>query len=146
MNRWVWFSLCAILGLALVTCGLLMPIHLRAVDAGVIQRAGRNSPTLIEKGTALVGEKKLGAAQLLLQAAQTQSVPGAEKLGFDVGRLANEHPGFRVWGGGESHLEVLFGPAPKQVNPVPEPFTEFIIRQKVVDLGLWILLARSELF
>src|SRR5438477_2114505 len=129
MNRWVWFSLCAMLGLALVICGLLMPIHLRAVDVSVIQRAGRNSPSLIEKGTALAGEKNLGAAQLLLQAAQAQGVPGAEKLGFDVGRLANEHPGFRVWGGGEAHLEVLFGATPKQANPAPEPLTEFMIRQ-----------------
>src|SRR2546426_12745995 len=100
MNRWVWFSLCAILGLAMLVCDLLVPIHLRAVDISVIQAAGRNSPSLIDQGTALVREKRLGAAQLLLQAAQTQGGPDAEKLGFDVGMLATEHAALRGWGGG----------------------------------------------
>src|SRR5437867_3009441 len=129
MNRWIWFSLCAILGLALLVGGLLVPIHLRAVDVAVIQQAGRKSPSLIEQGTALVREKKLGAAELLLKAGEDQGVPDSEKLGFDVGLLKKEHPGFQVWGGGEPHLEILFGAAPRQPNPAPEPLTEFMIRQ-----------------
>src|SRR6185436_2228395 len=128
MNRWVWFFFCAVLGLALVACGLFVPAHIRAVDVAVIERAGKESPTLLEKGAELVKEKKLGAAQLLLEAAGSESVPGSEKLGFDVGMLANQHPDYRIWGGGESHLEVLFGAAAKQTNTTAEPFTEFMIR------------------
>ncbi len=67
MNRWVWFWVCAIVGLLMLVCGWLVPAHLRAVDASVIERAGRKTPTLIEKGLALVRENKLGAAQLLLE-------------------------------------------------------------------------------
>jgi len=44
MNRWVSFCVCAILGLLMLACGLLIPAHLRAVDAAVIQKAGRKSP------------------------------------------------------------------------------------------------------
>ena len=80
MNRWIWFSLCAILGLAMLICGLLVPIHLRAVDVSVIQEAGRNSPSLTDQGTALVREKELGAAQLLLQTALSIPLPKARKL------------------------------------------------------------------
>ena len=86
MNRWVWFFLYAILGLALLICGLLVPIHLRGVDVAVIQKAGSKSPSVIERGAELVREKRLGAAQLLLQAAQSQGVADAEKLGFDANR------------------------------------------------------------
>jgi hypothetical protein len=69
MNRWVWFSLCAILGLLMLVCGLLVPMHLRAVDAGVIERAGRNTPSLIDEGMTLARKQQLGAARLLSQAA-----------------------------------------------------------------------------
>src|SRR5579862_4236390 len=33
--RWLWFLICAVLGLVLLAGGLLVPMHLRAVDAGV---------------------------------------------------------------------------------------------------------------
>ena len=85
MNRWVLFFLCAVLGLGLVACGLFVPIHLRAVDTSVVQRAGKDTPSLLDHGAALVQQKNLGAAQLLLEAAGSQSVSGSEKLGFDVG-------------------------------------------------------------
>ena len=144
MNRWVWFFLCAVLGLALVACGLFVPAHMRAVDVAVIERAGQGSPTLVENGAVLVKEKKLGPAQLLLEAAGSQSVPGSEKLGFDVGMLSSQHPDYRVWGGGESHLEVLFGAAAKQTNTAPEPFTEFMIRQASRTKVLTLLQASSR--
>ncbi|HYV28434.1 MAG TPA: hypothetical protein VFA77_12930 [Candidatus Eisenbacteria bacterium] len=128
MNRWVLFVVCAVLGLGLVVGGLFVPIHLRALDTSVVQRAGKDSPSLLDHGAALVQQKNLGAAQLLLEAAGSQSVPGSEKLGFDVGMLKGQHPDYVVWGGGETHLEVLFGNG-KQQNPQPEPFTDFVIRE-----------------
>ena len=33
-----------------------------------------------------------------------QCLPGCEKLGVAVTNLAREHPGWEVWGGGESRL------------------------------------------
>jgi hypothetical protein len=61
--RWLWFLICAGLGLALLAGGLLVPMHLRAVDAGILARAGRNGPALLEQGRALAAEQRLGAAQ-----------------------------------------------------------------------------------
>src|SRR6185369_3177043 len=73
MNRWVLFVVCAVLGLGLVAGGLFVPIHLRALDTSVVQRAGKDSPSLLDHGAALVQQKNLGAAQLLLEAAGSQS-------------------------------------------------------------------------
>jgi len=74
--RWLCFLICAALGLALLACGLLVPMHLRAVDAGVLERAGRNGPALLEEGKTLAGEQKLGTAQMLMQAAHLEAFPG----------------------------------------------------------------------
>ena len=76
MNRWIAFALCAILGLVMLLCGLQVPAHLRAVDARVIQKAGRITPGLVTHGLALVRDKKLGAAQLISQAAEAEAERG----------------------------------------------------------------------
>src|SRR5882762_4935437 len=126
-SRWVWFWVCGIFGLVLLVGGWLVPVHLRAVDASVIQKAGRGSSGLVDQGLALLRQKQLGAAQLLLQAAQEESVPGSEKLSAAITNVAMQHPGWLVWGGGEGHLEVLFND-PGSSHSGPEPFTEFVVR------------------
>ena len=70
-----------------------MPAHLRALDASVLEQAGRNTPSLIDQGMALVGDKNLGAAQMLWQAAQLEALPDREKFGEAVNDLARENPG-----------------------------------------------------
>lgn len=43
MNRWVWVFICAVLGLAAALAGLLMPVHMRAIDPRVLALAGWNT-------------------------------------------------------------------------------------------------------
>jgi len=121
MNRWVWFLLCAILGLIMLGMGLLIPVHLRAVDARVVERAGRKTTALTEEGLRFAGEKKLGAAQLLLKAAEDEGIPNRERLREAVTNLAGTHPGFLIWGGSEPHLEILFETESRKPRPIPEP-------------------------
>ncbi|MDQ6632514.1 MAG: hypothetical protein M3Y82_12300, partial [Verrucomicrobiota bacterium] len=83
----------------------LMPIHLRAVDASVLQRAGRNTPGLIDRGLRLVGEKKSGAAELLWRAAQEEKTPGREKLRSALENLSKENPQLQILGAADSRLE-----------------------------------------
>jgi hypothetical protein len=128
MTRWVWFLLCAICGPALALLGWIVPIHLRAVDGRVLQRAGRGTLSLTEKGLALANEKRLGAAQLALQAADSVHLLDRQRLAIVVTNLAEQHPGWQTWGGGEPHLEVLFATDPKLPKTGPEPFTEWIVR------------------
>src|ERR1041385_2631958 len=82
MTRWLWFVLCALVGLAAIYCGLLVPAHLRAVDADVLRVAGQNTPTLPGIGGMFVGSGHWESAQLFMRAARESDVPGREELSF----------------------------------------------------------------
>ena len=141
MNRWLWFSACAVLGVGMLFCGLLVPAHLRAVNASVVSEAGRNTASVVDRGVTLATEQKLGAAQLLLQAAQTESIPHREALYFIVDNLERQHPAWKVWGGGDPRLETFF--KADGAKGAPEPFTDFIIRSKNRQQALDLLQASS---
>ena len=167
-TRWIWFSLCALLGALLIACAWMMPAYLWAVDGRVLQKAGERTPTLVERGVQLVKENKLGAAEVLLQAAREEGLADRGELGLAVTNLAVEHPGWQVWGGGERHLEVLIGsskrpprgpisPAPPQANgekdkipalrvseSVSEPLTEWVVRLENRGKVLELLQASSR--
>src|SRR5882724_2274953 len=126
MKRLAGFLGSAILGLLLLACAWIVPAHFQAVDTVILQRAGRRTPTLAERGLELVRQNNLGAAELMLQAAREESLPDRGELGLTVTNLANAQPGLRAWGGGERHLEVIFGSSAPTGNS--EPFTEWVVR------------------
>ena len=130
MNRLTGFLMCAVPALLMLVCGLLVPAHLRAVDACVLQEAGRNTTGLIEQGLSLVEQDNLGAAQLLLQAAQAQGLPDRQGLGLAITNLALQHPRWLVWGGGDARLERLFASDPHLPKSGSEPFTDFVVREE----------------
>jgi len=139
MSRWPWFFVCAILGLALLACGFLVPAHLRAIDSRVLEAAGQNTPGLVARGQALADAQKLGAAQLLLAAAQEQGVAGRDRLGATVTNLAQQHPDWRVWGGPEPRLEGLLGFGGQSADsprPDIQPFVDFIVRREAREKAL----------
>ncbi|HKI69163.1 MAG TPA: hypothetical protein VKA67_06210, partial [Verrucomicrobiae bacterium] len=80
MKRWAWFIICVLLGLVTLVCGWLAPAYLRAVDATVLQRAGRNTPTLASRGSAMLHAGELGPAELLARAAQQEKIPSGSEL------------------------------------------------------------------
>lgn len=129
-KRSLHFIIYTVLGLALVAAGWLVPAHLRAVAASVVQQAGRRTPTLIEQGLALLNGQNLGSAQLLLQTAQAQNIPGWEKLGLAVTNLAQQHPAWLVWGGGDSRSIRLFESDPSLPDSGWESFTAFAVREQ----------------
>jgi hypothetical protein len=128
MSRWFWFSLCIIIALLMLAFGLLMPAHLRAIDMSVVQNAGRNTSTLVERGLAFVGENKLGAAQMLLRTAQREQLTGSEKLEYSVNELARQHPSWVVWGGPEPRFAGIFENESKLRDAGFDPFTEYVVR------------------
>jgi hypothetical protein len=130
-NRWLWVLTWAISGLLLLSGGLLVPAHLRAVDERVIEMAGRDTPGLVGQGTALVNEQNLGVAWLYLRAAQTAGISGWEPLGQAVTNAIRQHPGRLSWGNDNS-LERLFGSDSSSAGT----FTEFIIKQKNREAAL----------
>jgi hypothetical protein len=128
-RRATWFLVCAILGVVMLIFGLLVPAHLRAVGGSVLRRAGWNTPALTERARALVRQDQLGAAQLLLQAAQAEGLPGQQSLGLALTNAAQQHPDWLVWGGGDARLDRLFTSDPHLPKSDPEPFTDFVARE-----------------
>ncbi len=125
--RWLAFVICAVLGLALLVCGLLVPMHLRAVDAGVLKRAGANGPSLLGHGQMLAGERKLGVAQMLVQAARAAGMPAWDRLADTITNLARQNPAALAWGD-DGRVAGLFGNESALAAP-DSPLADFIIRQ-----------------
>ena len=142
--RWLFFLFCAALGLALLACGLLVPMHLRAVDAGILERAGRSGPALLDEGKTLAGEQKLGTAQMLMQAARLETFPGWDRLDQLIARQARQNPAALMWGA-DTRVKSLFPGNTPLSKAGAEPFTDFIIRQKNRDTALAALNRSSTL-
>lgn len=124
MSRRIWFVVCAAAGVLLVAGGLLIPAHLRAVEGAVLEIAGKKSAALIPEG---VQTTSPGIARLLLEAAQKENVPDRDRLVARVATLTTQEPAMP-----------RISPAAKQLQPGPEPFTEFAVqiehREQLLEL------------
>ena len=119
---------CLIAGVLLLACALLVPAHFRAVDAAVIERAGKGgaggaTPTLVEEGITFLSVEKLGPAKILLRTAQSEGVARTELLAAGVAQFTRENPGLVGLGGAVPLLE--------NVNLTPRNEAE---PQPIVDL------------
>jgi hypothetical protein len=81
-----------------VICGLMVPVHLRAIDDTVLAAAAHDTPSLLSHGLALAYGRNLGAAQMILKAAEQQRIPGREELAIAVTRLSQENSTLRRHG------------------------------------------------
>jgi hypothetical protein len=142
-SRWLWVVICIILGLGMLLCGLLVPSHLRAVDASVVERAGSKGPALLEEGRTLAGRQKLGTALMLMQAARLAGISGWDRLGDSITNLARQNPPALAWGN-DLRAKALFDINAANVEADSGPFTDFIIRQKNRDAALAHLRASSS--
>jgi len=131
--HWLFCLACAVSGLILLAGGLLVPAHLRALDARVVQAAGQSDPGLPDKIQALMGQKKLGTAQLLLQAAQIQ-ISGMDSMASTWTNLVRQQPAARFWGD-DARMENVFG---NNFQPADQDssFSDFIVRQENRRLAL----------
>ena len=121
--RWVWVCICIVLGLVSLGCGLVVPVHLRAVDASVVLSAGRTGDSLLERGKTLVDAGRLGAAQLYVSAAFLAGMPGWDRLGGEVTNRAAQNPGAVFWGN-DARVRSLFN-SPSEENS----FSAFIVQR-----------------
>jgi hypothetical protein len=137
MQRVFWLIVFVLLGLTLLTCGLLVPAHLRAVDAAVVQQAGANTRSLVQEGNSLLGLEKWGAAQMFWQVARADQLPGQEKLGAALTNFSLSHPQLMVWGGADPDLETVIPPRPSaQPSGIPSAFDlieQPASREKILD-------------
>jgi len=132
--RWLWFAICLALSAVLLGAGLLVPAHLRAVDASVLLVAGRNGPSLPEQIRALAEEKKWGAASLLAQAARQAQIPDADAWDATVTNWMRQSPGTVFWGDDERTAKIFGNPL--TLTEAPWPLTDFLIRPENREAAL----------
>jgi len=73
-------ALCIAFAGLMLLCGWLVPMHLRAVDVSVLQRAGEGRPSLVDRGLELEHANNPDGARLILQAAQDAKIPWIGEL------------------------------------------------------------------
>jgi hypothetical protein len=86
----------------MLLCGWLVPLHLRAVDATILQRAGEVGPSLADRGLALERSGNPDAARLILQAAQDEKIRWTGELASSLAAPSADEPLFPD-GPGVSH-------------------------------------------
>jgi hypothetical protein len=86
---WLWAALCIAFAGLMLLCGWLVPMHLRAVDASVLQRAGENGSSLADRGVALERANNADAARLILQAAQDEKIRWTGELASSLATHAD---------------------------------------------------------
>src|SRR5580658_6209424 len=79
-SRGLWVALCIAFAGLMLLCGWLVPMHLSAVDASVLQRAGDGKTSLVDRGLALARANNAEAARLILQVAQDEKPPWIGEL------------------------------------------------------------------
>ena len=135
----VWVSICLIAGALLLGCALLVPAHFRAVDAAVVERAGKGSPgastpTLVEEGATFLSVEKLGPARMLLLAAQSEGVSRHDLLASGVAQFTRDNPSLVALGGAAPLLEKI--DSAQVTSGAPKPIVELLSRRAVREKTL----------
>lgn len=130
--KWGWFTLCLVVCVTVLAAGLLIPAHLRAVDATVLQSAPRHGPALLGEGQVFMAENRLGAARLLFEAGRLTGIRGGAELSSTANELARQNPGAFFWGD-DSRTESLFG---NNAGAYPQSLTDYIVRQSNRETAL----------
>jgi hypothetical protein len=140
--RRFWIAMCIVCGVALLAAALLVPAHSRAVDSKAIESAGIRTPGLVEEGLTLVQLEKVGPAQKLFLAAQTENVAGLDRLAKAISQFKDEHPDLAPWGGADPSLEKAGLPVVAVKQPVP--VVDLLMQRATRDKALQFLNSRSD--
>jgi hypothetical protein len=107
-----------------------MPVHLRAVDSGVVLSAGRTGDSLLQRGKTMADAGRLGVAQMFVTAAHTAGMPGWDRLGEVVTSRAAQNPGALFWGN-DTYVRNTFSS-----QPAGESFSGFIVQRENREAAL----------
>jgi hypothetical protein len=130
-SRWFWVGGCLVFSALMLLCGWLMPIHLRAVDGGVLQRAGLHSPSLAEHTLELLRQGRTAGVPLLVETAEKEQTPDAATIS-QAAHQAGTGSGYRLPGS-----DIVF--------PAGEPVTPFVIKLANRDKLLEVLMSSQSL-
>ncbi len=121
----------------LVMLGLLvgfgawsLPVNLKSVSPALLRAAGKGTPSLGAYGRDLVDVEKIGAAALVLQAAQATNDPRAPALERALQEFAARQPGLVAWGGWDPFLDPLFNLRATPAGSGSTPIVTFLITER----------------
>jgi hypothetical protein len=103
--------ICFVGATVLLLAAWLMPAYLRAVDAEVLKLAGRESPSLVDRGLGLLELEQAGPAALLAVTASQLEVARAPFLANQVAAFVAAHPALAGRGGVDPLLEQILSQA-----------------------------------
>lgn len=117
-------------GMALLVAAWLLPVNMKSLTPAMLQAAGRNTPSVAEFGRQKVDAEKLGAAQLVHQAAVLVKDREAPLLERELQALANAKPEWVPWGGWDPFLDPLFNLKENTGRKESTPVLTFFIPEK----------------
>ncbi len=134
--RWPVVNVCVVLALVLLGVGLLVPVHLRAVDAGVLLSAGRAGDSVLKRGDALMNLGRLGAAQMLAEAAHQAAMPGWDRLAAAVTNGTTQNSAALFWGNDVPARAVFTLSGQEQAQLEGGSFSAFIVQRHYCEAAL----------
>ncbi|HZP61128.1 MAG TPA: hypothetical protein VFB27_12460 [Opitutaceae bacterium] len=117
-------------GLLLIAIAWLLPVNLKSVSPALLRTAGAGTPSVAEYGRQLVESEKIGAAALVLSAAQAVGDPHAAALADELSRLTARQPEFVAWGGWDPFIDPLFKLHENTGRGESTPVLTFFITEK----------------
>jgi hypothetical protein len=131
------------LGLAVLIGAWLIPVNLKSLTPAVLERAGREGPSVARFGKQVLDLEKLGPAELVLNAARLVNDPAAGELDRSIRSVETRRPEWVPWGGWDPFLDPLFNLKENTGRKESTPVLTFFITEKARK-GLRTFLANSR--
>ena len=117
-------------GLAVIALAWMIPVNLKSVTPALLRAAGRGTPSVAEFGQQRLHSEKLGASQLILDAARLVHDPAAPALETAIAAVAARRPEWVPWGGWDPFLDPLFNLKENSGRTESTPVLTFFITEK----------------
>lgn len=118
------------LGLAILILGWIIPANLKSIDPLLLKKAAKLSKSIVEEGVALVGNDRVGPAQIVLTAASDIGHPDTNRLIDALAEYQRRRPELVPWGGSDRHLEQVFNLRESAITATNQPIIPILIPEK----------------
>ena len=117
-------------GLAILILGWIIPANIKSIDPLLLKKAAQLSKSIIEEGVALVGNDRVGPAQIVLTAALDIGHPDTNRLINAIAEYQRRRPELVPWGGSDRHLEQVFNLRESALTATNQPIIPILIPEK----------------
>ena len=117
-------------GLAILILGWIIPANIKSIDPLLLKKAAQLSKSIIEEGVALVGNDRVGPAQIVLTAAIDIGHPDTNRLINAIAEYQRRRPELVPWGGSDRHLEQVFNLRESALTATNQPIIPILIPEK----------------